>query len=197
MFNTGLYALRDNPMWRCYRGWDPLNPRLHSSVWPVRDGLSSVIKGGMIVFPVYNSSEARTEWDLQPPAHDVLPHIAAYDGDAEDVVAADGLVGLPCTGQFEVHTPFFLVDGTNSEEEYAQNVPLTYACTDRTSTSTRGRVKLCTGTSDVLVGVLTAPAPFSVVDVDRSFTVDTTTDVNNKVVKFRTATTAVARDANG
>ena len=175
------------PLLRVYRGFNPLDPRSGSSTYPVLAADVSRIKSGMVIFPKWNSALARTEWVLFPTGvTSPEPHIALTDANRSDVVAADSLVGLPCSGEFEMHTPYFIKTTT---ADYVQGAVLTWAAADDTDALV-GKLVTTSGTGNPVVGQITQHLPFDVSAEDTSFTAATAND--KLVIKFRTCFVPIA-----
>lgn len=176
----GLNHLATLPMLRIYRGFDPLNPRQLQSVYPVLAADVSRIKSGMVIFPKWNGTTARTEWVLDPTGiTSPEPHIAFTDANRSDVVSADALVGFPCSGDFEMHTPHFV---KTTIADYVQGAVLTWA--GGNTDGTTGKLVTTSGTGNPVVGQVTRHLPF---DVSREDTAFRAASENDKlVIKFRT-----------
>lgn len=167
-------------MLRVYRGYDPLNPRFASSAYPVLAADVSRIKEGMVIFPKWNSSTARTEFVLDPTGiTSPEPHIALTHANRSDVVTADALIGLPCSGDFEMHSPYFV---KTTLADYVQGAVLTWA--GGNTDGTTGRLVTTDGTSDPVVGQITRHLSFDASVEDTSFTAASAND--KLVIKFRT-----------
>lgn len=131
---------REYPRGLVLRGWDPQNPTTFSIALPVqrKAGRPEVILQGQIMSP----NAAGTQWTLGVAAGETPSVVAVAQNDSTDfdVVAADNLVGLSCSGKFRFGTPFFCrqkatgtidsptVDG--SAYSYKLGTRLTYAKND-------------------------------------------------------------------
>ena len=133
----GTYK-REYPRGYVMRGWDPQNPTTLSSALPVvkdATGMPDEIQPGMII----STNSDGNAWKLGAPADADNALIAfAQDGvERWDVMAADSLVGLLCSGKFRFATPFFARYTKNSSSSastgtaavYKAGTPLTY-CAD-------------------------------------------------------------------
>lgn len=103
----GTYK-REYPRGYVMRGWDPQNPTTLSSALPVvkdTTGMPDEIQPGMII----STNAEGNAWKLGAPENANGALIAfAQDGvERWDVMAADSLVGLLCSGKFRFATPFF------------------------------------------------------------------------------------------
>ena len=195
MISRGLNYLRAYPALRIYRGYDPLNPRGLSVEYPVKsDSGTNVddIKEGMIIFPKWNSSTSRTEWVLSASGIDQPdPHIALTDADRYDVVQSDRLVGLPCSGDFILHTSHY--DHAVNDSVYVQGATLKY--------NNAGSLTPTAATTDPVVAQVVHHLPFDISAEDNSFKKDGTlaasqyTDAKVKqVIKIRTCFRPPAAD---
>lgn len=141
----GTYK-REYPRGYVMRGWDPQNPTTLSSALPVNkdvEGKPDEIQPGMIISP----DSTGTKWVLGVPTDATAAsknRVAfAQDGvERWDVMAADSLVGLLCSGKFRFATPFFArytkdtstADSTDESPGtpavYVAGTPLTYCLND-------------------------------------------------------------------
>lgn len=133
----GTYK-REYPRGYVMRGWDPQNPTTLSSALPVvkdTTGMPDEIQPGMII----STNAEGNAWKLGAPENANGALIAfAQDGvERWDVMAADSLVGLLCSGKFRFATPFFArytkatstSATTGTAAVYKAGTPLTY-CAD-------------------------------------------------------------------
>lgn len=193
MINVGLNTLQAYPALRIYRGYDPLNPRGLSAEYPVLAADVATIKEGMIMFPKWNSATAQTEWVISAAGIDQPdPHIALTDANRYDVVQSNRLVGLPCSGDFVLHTPHY--DHGVADAIYVQNATLTYNNAGSLTPTDHA-------TTSPVVAVMQCHLPFDVSSVDNSFKKDGTlaaaqyTDAKVKqVIKVKTCFRAPGRD---
>lgn len=178
-------------MMRVYRGYDPLNPRFKSSVFPVKADLVSTIKEGMLIFPLWNASTGQVEWVLDPgdDVKHLEPHFALKDADDHDVVAADGLVGLPCSADLELHTPYFVVA---TPGDIVMGAQVTAPRLKNTDAAGDGTIHLVEHTSDLVIGVVTAHGRIDVSGEDNSF--DKSVADSQYVIKIRTNWRPAAKD---
>lgn len=135
----GTYK-REFPRGYVMRGWDPQNPSKQTTALPVATdnaaGRPDKIFAGMII-----SSADGTTWTNKTAANasaTVKNTLSvAQDGiERWDVMAADSLVGLSCTGEFRFATPFFAryKKGKSTTDTpasahlavYTKGTPLTY-----------------------------------------------------------------------
>lgn len=126
----GTYK-REYPRGYVMRGWDPQNPTTLSSALPVNKdatGTPDEIQPGMII----STDSTGTKWVLGGPAAvDAKKRLIAFAQDGVerwDVMAADSLVGLLCSGKFRFATPFFAryKKGGSTAAVYTAGTPLTY-----------------------------------------------------------------------
>lgn len=131
----GTYK-REYPRGYVMRGWDPQNPTTLTSALPVAvDPTTNQlydIQPGMVI----STNSTGDAWQLGGAGSLIA---VAQDGvERWDVMAADSLVGLLCSGKFRFATPFFAryVKGDSTEETpegtaavYTAGTPLTF-CAD-------------------------------------------------------------------
>lgn len=139
----GTYK-REYPRGYVMRGWDPQNPTTLSSALPVNkdvEGNPDEIQPGMIISP----DSTGTKWVLGVPSDASAAsknRVAfAQDGiERWDVMAADSLVGLLCSGKFRFATPFFArtKKGGSTPAVYVAGTPLTYCVNTETETVETG-----------------------------------------------------------
>lgn len=153
----GTYK-REYPRGYVMRGWDPQNPTTLSSALPVvkdDQGMPDEIQPGMII----STNAEGNAWKLGAPEADNALIAFAQDGvERWDVMAADSLVGLLCSGKFRFATPFFArfkKDGSTAAV-YTAGTPLTY-CADSEKETAKTGVSATTG---ALVGVERSLAGF-------------------------------------
>lgn len=108
----GTYK-REFPRGYVMRGWDPQNPSKQTTALPVATdayGRPDQIFAGMIISSADgNTWTHKTAHETSPGMPTILNTLSvAQDGiERWDVMAADSLVGLSCTGEFRFATPFF------------------------------------------------------------------------------------------
>lgn len=136
----GTYK-REYPRGYVMRGWDPQNPTTLSSALPVNKDVTGTpddIQPGMII----STDNTGTKWVLgvatDATAASKNRVAFAQDGvERWDVMAADSLVGLLCSGKFRFATPFFArfkKDGSTAAV-YTAGTPLTYCLNNETETA--------------------------------------------------------------
>lgn len=105
---------RDFPRLEPLRGYDPNEPQTQTAAYRVKAG--EIILSGMVISPVWNSSDSVYEWQQGVGTSlDVPVYFALQDSEDADVVEAGNLVGLSCAGQFEIEIAFFKEDDTYNE----------------------------------------------------------------------------------
>jgi hypothetical protein len=102
------------------RGFDPNEPYTRTSTAPVASGVT--IYSGQVIYLLWSSGDSQYEWNLGCVAGST-PHLALQSSADEDVIEAGNLVGLDCSGQFEVQMAFF---DTGGGQTYNVDVLLTY-----------------------------------------------------------------------
>ena len=130
----GTYK-REYPRGYVMRGWDPQNPSTLTSALPVAVDPATAkpydVQPGMIV----STTSDGKSWQLGGTGSLIA---VAQDGvERWDVMAADSLVGLLCSGKFRFATPFFAryakgtstTSGTGTAAVYTAGTPLTF-CAD-------------------------------------------------------------------
>jgi hypothetical protein len=103
--------VRSKPYLRVLRGYRPEDPATQTAAHRVKDGVT--INSGQAIVTEWNATDSVYEWILAPTTYtgpsatlgDVF--IAQDDSFREDVVEAGTLVGLSCSGQFEVRTGYY------------------------------------------------------------------------------------------
>ena len=91
------------------RDFDPNEPRTRTASYPVPSDVT--IKSGQVIYVLWDAGAARYEWQFGCVAG-AFPHVALQDLADEDVIEADSLVGLSCSGQFELATGYFKAGDT-------------------------------------------------------------------------------------
>lgn len=145
----GTYK-REYPRGYVMRGWDPQNPTTLSSALPVNKsvtGKPDEIQPGMII----STDADGTKWTLGVATDATAAQknrvAFAQDGiERWDVMAADSLVGLLCSGKFRFATPFFARYAKDSSTSattgtaavYTAGTPLTYCLADETEYAETG-----------------------------------------------------------
>ena len=130
----GTYK-REYPRGYVMRGWDPQNPSTLTSALPVAVDPDTAqlydIQPGMVI----STDTDGKSWKLGGTGSLIA---VAQDGvERWDVMAADSLVGLLCSGKFRFATPFFAryakgtsaTSGTGTAAVYTAGTPLTF-CAD-------------------------------------------------------------------
>ena len=130
----GTYK-REYPRGYVMRGWDPQNPSTLTSALPVAVDPDTAqpydIQPGMVI----STDTDGKSWKLGGAGSLIA---VAQDGvERWDVMAADSLVGLLCSGKFRFATPFFArfakgssaTSGSGTAAVYTAGTPLTF-CAD-------------------------------------------------------------------
>lgn len=111
------YIKRTYPILEVLRGWNPNEPFTRTAAYPVKD--ANAILSGMLITPVWVSANNRMEWTIADKdtagIHQAALYLAQDDYSKEDVIEAGNLVGLSCSGQFEVESAFFTAGSTYNE----------------------------------------------------------------------------------
>jgi hypothetical protein len=107
---------RSKPKVRVVRGFDPNEPTTGQRALPVKAGVT--IKSGQVISSKFNGTTARLEWVLGLDAAATQGYIALVDSTDFDSVAADLLVGLPCSGKFTIETAYYKSGDTYSDGAY-------------------------------------------------------------------------------
>lgn len=131
----GTYK-REYPRGYVMRGWDPQNPSTLTSALPVAVDADTAkpyeVQPGMII----STTTDGKSWQLGGTGSLIA---VAQDGvERWDVMAADSLVGLLCSGKFRFATPFFArfakdssaTSGAGTAAVYTAGTPLTYCGDD-------------------------------------------------------------------
>lgn len=137
----GTYK-REYPRGYVMRGWDPQNPTTLSSALPVNKSITGKpdeIQPGMII----STDATGTKWTLGVAVDATAAQknrvAFAQDGiERWDVMAADSLVGLLCSGKFRFATPFFARKDGDAAAVYVAGTPLTYCLADETESAATG-----------------------------------------------------------
>lgn len=159
--SIGTYQ-REYPRGVIMRGWDPQNPTTFSISLPVaRNPITmrpQLIWQGQIMTP----NDAGTQWELgvsptKAAAHPAVIAFAQNDSIDFDVVAADKLVGLSCSGKFRFGTPFFMRQKATGtiDAPVASGDPYMYKLGTRLTYATNDEIDITTtvvGGSTVQVG---------------------------------------------
>jgi hypothetical protein len=136
---------RLNPRLRVIKGYVGQNSNQRQEVCPVASGMA--IMSGMVISKLWSTDNARYEWVLGLVAG-AEPYIALQDYTDTDVLAADGLTGLSCAGQYTLESAYFV---TGTAANWSDNAKVSaYANNDGTS-SNRGLLKLAV-TGDPVIG---------------------------------------------
>lgn len=100
---------RSYPILEILKGWNPNEPFTRTAAFPVKDG--EVILSGMLLTPVWVNANNRMEWSIADKDTAGIGTAAIYlaqdDYFKEDIIEAGNLVGLSCSGQFEVESAFY------------------------------------------------------------------------------------------
>jgi hypothetical protein len=108
---------RAKPRLVVLRGFDPNEPRTRTYAAPVSAGVT--VFSGQVISLSWVGGNSDYEWILGGAAG-TTPHLALQDSEDPDVVDANSLVGLSCSGQFELRTGYY------SAGTYNIDTPLTY-----------------------------------------------------------------------
>lgn len=96
---------RSLPRVRVPRGLDLNEPSTGQRALPVKAGVT--IKSGQVISAAFNNATSRLEWVLGKDASATQVFVAYGESTDSDVVSADLLVGLPCSGKFVIETAFY------------------------------------------------------------------------------------------
>lgn len=130
----GTYK-REYPRGYVMRGWDPQNPTTLSSALPVAVDPATTLPYDIQPGMVISTNSTGDAWQLGGTGSLIA---VAQDGvERWDVMAADSLVGLLCSGKFRFATPFFAryaknssaTSGAGTAAVYTAGTPLTF-CAD-------------------------------------------------------------------
>lgn len=128
MAHTGV-IVRTFPKAQFLRGWYPQTPNTRTHSFPI----ASLFKGDPADFifrgSVISTTKDGEHWQKGVPAgttHNPIIAIAQNDEWQDDVQNAGQLVGLDCSGQFTIATPFFKRIHGNKLCEYTPGTKLTY-----------------------------------------------------------------------
>ncbi len=141
-YNIGLrYRTNGKPLLRIVRGVTPEQSKGRHESAPV--AADETIYSGHVMYKVWNGTTGKFEWTKGGPAtwgtgavagDAPLLYWAYVDAVKEDVVAANSLVGLPCSGDYVLSTPYF----TGTAANFIDGAYITYD-------GNTGSVKLITG----------------------------------------------------
>lgn len=138
MAHTGV-IVRAFPKAQFLRGWYPQTPNTRTHSFPIAslfvgDNPSDFIFRGSVI----STTEDGDKWVKGVPedtTHNPIIAIAQNDEWQDDVQNAGQLVGLDCSGQFTIATPFFKrAQDENTLYDYAPGTKLTYCLNDETDT---------------------------------------------------------------
>jgi hypothetical protein len=137
MSHNGL-IVRAFPKAQFLRGWYPQTPNTRTHSFPI----ASLFKGNNpkdFIFrgSVISTTEDGDKWVKGVPTgttHNPIIAIAQNDEWQDDVQNAGQLVGLDCSGQFTIATPFFKHKHDGELCEYTPGTKLTYCLNNETDT---------------------------------------------------------------
>lgn len=138
MAHTGV-IVRAFPKAQFLRGWYPQTPNTRTHSFPIAslfvgDNPSDFIFRGSVI----STTEDGDKWQKGVPedtTHNPIIAIAQNDEWQDDVQNAGQLVGLDCSGQFTIATPFFKrAQDADTLYDYAPGTKLTYCLNDETDT---------------------------------------------------------------
>ena len=172
---------RTTPIMRVLRGWGPMEPHALTKSYPVASGVTIV--SGQLIHPAWVSGNNRYEWNLGAAAAGAGPsYFAQDDSTKEDVIEAGVLVGLSCSGDYELQTAFYTTGNT-----YNDGTPLTGDTGGNLGTV----VPTTVGSGSPIVGYVSGcHGPISLVGIDSSAT-------NLNVIQLTTRHEANAPSAGG
>lgn len=133
---------------RVLRGYNPESSMGTHRSAPVKSG--QTIYSGQLISLEWVSANSRYEWIVGGPesastaawnASTAAPllYFALTDSSKEDVVASSSLIGLPCSGDYVIQTPYFFGTGSTFNE----GLYVTYAHTTDDAAAP-GTIKLVT-----------------------------------------------------
>ena len=165
--NYGTYA-RSKPRVQILKGWDPNEPRTRTRSAPVKSGVT--VLSGEILALEWVSADSEWQWVLADRSNaehrKQAPYIAQDDSVDPDVRASGQLVGLSCSGQFEVQTAYYVTPG-GGDQPLPAGIALTYgdgADAGKVETTARGA-----GPTVPVIGVISGAhhaGPISLVGVN-------------------------------
>lgn len=137
MSHNGL-IVRAFPKAQFLRGWYPQTPNTRTHSFPI----ASLFEGdnpGDFIFrgSVISTTEDGDKWQKGVPedtTHNPIIAIAQNDEWQDDVQNAGQLVGLDCSGQFTIATPFFKRVHDDTLCAYTPGTKLTYCLNNETDT---------------------------------------------------------------
>lgn len=137
MAHTGV-IVRAFPKAQFLRGWYPQTPNTRTHSFPIAslfdgDNPSDFIFRGSVI----STTEDGDKWQKGVPedtTHNPIIAIAQNDEWQDDVQNAGQLVGLDCSGQFTIATPFFKRIHGGKLCEYTPGTKLTYCLNNETDT---------------------------------------------------------------
>ena len=94
---------RAKPRMQILRGNDAGESSMESAAHPVKSDVT--IKSGMVISPAWQAGESRYEWVLGLTGG--VGYFATADSEDQDVISAGKLVGLSCTGKYEITTGYY------------------------------------------------------------------------------------------
>ena len=126
MSYNGL-IVREFPKAQFLRGWYPQTPNTRTHSFPIASNSEGVIFRGSVI----STTEDGENWQKGVPAsttHNPIIAIAQNDEWQDDVQNAGQLVGLDCSGQFTIATPFFkrINEDDDTLYDYTPGTKLTY-----------------------------------------------------------------------
>ncbi len=177
-YGTTKRYSRDRVPVEVIRGFYPTEPgHLSSLAAPIDD---EAIKSGMVIVKdigtvrgVINQPGWRKATSADSSSVNKSFFIALHDQDSHDVQAAGGLVGLDCSGEYEIKSGYFDTDVT-----WTDDLPLTV-----------GDDGLLTEVSDgdVIIGYITKTGTATNAAIAYQGKTPSTSAANSSVIQFKTA----------
>lgn len=178
MSNYGTLQ-RSKPRLRVIKGYVGQNSNQRQEVAPVASGM--VIMSGDVISKFWVTDPGRYEWVLGLVSG-ATPYIALQDYNDSDVIAAGGLTGLSCAGQFTLESAYF-VEGTTAN--WLDGAAVSAYANDDATAANRGKLKLAATNDPILGSVIRQHADL---DNARPYSSNVTPDGDNRVevVRFET-----------
>lgn len=138
MAHTGV-IVRAFPKAQFLRGWYPQTPNTRTHSFPIASLFEGDPKDFIFRGSVISTTEDGDKWVKGVPTgttHNPIIAIAQNDEWQDDVQNAGQLVGLDCSGQFTIATPFFKRTHNGTLCEYTPGTKLTYCVAGATDGET-------------------------------------------------------------
>lgn len=170
---------RTKPRLRVIKGYVGQNSNQRQEVAPVASGMA--IMSGMLISKLWSTDNSRYEWVLGLVSG-AIPYIALQDYTDADVLAAGGLTGLSCAGQFTLESAYF-VEGTTAN--WVDNAAVSAYANDDATAANRGKLKLAASGDPILGTVIRQHADL---DDARPYSSNVVPDADGRVevVRFDT-----------